>query len=257
MKDLFDLEFEPYNGNINGLTHVVLIAVQDVFEMQRQYYIGECMDGTYYLGIRGIDTDNKRDMTYHKTIEEAKEYASNINHIYMTIKYINRLNYTAQNINYQLLPVDERDHVCLRCGSLSKYKININDKDHYFCNKCFIVVVGNCAYGRNAYSTIDLTNKIKSNVKIHYPDKIHHWGIEYNYDPYFHDSDASKFIRACYDTLFDKNIFKGTWFHQSGIGTQTGYQFFEYWGDDAEACALRAAIIISKKLKCEIYDEKK
>ena len=59
MKDLFDLEFEPYNGNVNGLTHVVLIAVQDVFEMQRQYYIGACMDGTYYLDIRGVDTDNK------------------------------------------------------------------------------------------------------------------------------------------------------------------------------------------------------
>lgn len=74
------------------------------------------------------------------------------------------------------------------------------------------------------------------------------FGLEYNYEVFQRHDSATCFIRACMDILFDQTLFpSGLWVHKSGR-EGFGYQFFQFWGDDAENQVERAAQLISDRL---------
>lgn len=74
------------------------------------------------------------------------------------------------------------------------------------------------------------------------------FGLEYNYQMFQKKDSASLFIKACMDILFDQTLFPtGFWMHKAGREGY-GYQFFQFWGDDAEKQVARAAKLIAAKL---------
>lgn len=80
----------------------------------------------------------------------------------------------------------------------------------------------------------DLKKKLPSIVQVRQPDGIHSWGLEYNCGIYDMRENATSFVWTMQMRA------KSGWSHQSGHdrysegGKYTGYQFFEYWGADAE-----------------------
>ena len=92
-----------------------------------------------------------------------------------------------------------------------------------------------------------------SNIRIHPPDCCHSWGIEFNYKEEHRKDDAMEFISCCNRLLvIPKYPGNGTWFHQCGSQEPVGYQFFEYWGEEAEMVVLKAAALVAEDLSCEI-----
>ena len=92
-----------------------------------------------------------------------------------------------------------------------------------------------------------------SNVRIHMPDTYHSYGIEFNYSRADAlDAPAADFVHVCKDCIRFSGM-QNHWFYQSGSNTpDCGYQFFEYWGSDAENVVLKMAEAIAAELGCEV-----
>jgi len=74
------------------------------------------------------------------------------------------------------------------------------------------------------------------------------YGLEYNFELFQRHDSASHFICACMDVLFNKTLFpNGLWIHKDGREGY-GYQFFQFWGENAENEVAHAAKLISEKL---------
>lgn len=88
-------------------------------------------------------------------------------------------------------------------------------------------------------------------IKIHYPDGLHTYGIEYNFNVGDEDKDATAFVEACKTLL---SPWYG-WFHQYGFDNR-GYQFFEMLGgkidENKQEILLAEAIKIADQLGCDI-----
>ena len=102
--------------------------------------------------------------------------------------------------------------------------------------------------------------KEKSNIRIHRPDGLHTWGIEYNYlSQHASDADANEFVHAV--NVADKRYMAGLLFHQCGANITTheegykGYQFFEYWGPAPAIITKKFAKEIANKIGCDVEDE--
>ncbi len=91
-----------------------------------------------------------------------------------------------------------------------------------------------------------------SNVKIHRPDGIHDWGIEYNFSRESSlNAPASAFVQACRKLLFSQRPCQ--WFYQCGSDTpDKGYQFFEFFGPDPENVVPLAAQEIAQAIGCAV-----
>lgn len=100
------------------------------------------------------------------------------------------------------------------------------------------------------------------NVRIHKPvPGLHTWGIEYNYSPEGRvstDSDANDFVHAVNELRSKAPV--NCWFHQCGSVTEShergyrGYQFFEYWGPDAEQEVRKMALAVAGILGCKVVE---
>ena len=76
-------------------------------------------------------------------------------------------------------------------------------------------------------------------LKIHAPDGLHGWGIEYQ------GEHPEEFVSTCSRIFKNKTIFPGIWFHQADTGQ---YQFFEYWGPAEEEACKRAMLFLMEEL---------
>lgn len=98
---------------------------------------------------------------------------------------------------------------------------------------------------------------VKSDVRVHKPDGIHSWGIEYNFEADMDDADASDFVATVNEMKSARNM-SGILFHQCGSSLDshekgyTGYQFFEYWGPAPSVIVRRLANDVAEKLKCKV-----
>ncbi len=88
-----------------------------------------------------------------------------------------------------------------------------------------------------------------SNIRIKRSDGVSGWGIEYNYsdDLYQMAFPANRFISACQNVL-DTSL----WTHKYKTFSDTGYQCFEYHGDNPETVVPAAARNISAIIGCKI-----
>lgn len=68
-----------------------------------------------------------------------------------------------------------------------------------------------------------------SPIHIHHPvPGLHSWGIEFNRDRLFWDRPATEFVKEA------RKLLDSGWFYQSGSDhSDSGYQFFEFFGDPA------------------------
>ena len=98
--------------------------------------------------------------------------------------------------------------------------------------------------------------KTISNIRIHTPNICHGWGIEFNFEKPNWKDDAQVFVCACMRLLvIPKFPGQGFWFHQSGSQEPTGYQFFEFWGNDAEKVVHDAARLVAAELGCMVTEK--
>lgn len=87
-------------------------------------------------------------------------------------------------------------------------------------------------------------------VKIHTPDGIHGWGIEYNHTPEDMNTSAEVFTATCCRRLLQPG---SGWFWQSGSDRpNAGYQFFEYLGANPEDTVKTAAQDIANAIKADV-----
>lgn len=99
----------------------------------------------------------------------------------------------------------------------------------------------------------------KSNIRIHRPDGLHSWGIEYNFSPDLcSDADANDFVHAV--NAADMKYVAGVMFHQCGSNIESheegykGYQFFEYWGPAPSIITLKIAQQIARRIGCDVEE---
>ena len=95
-------------------------------------------------------------------------------------------------------------------------------------------------------------------IRIHQPDGVHSWGIEYNFEPErASDADATAFVETVNELKNARNM-SGILFHQCGISRRShedgykGYQFFEYWGPAPTVIVRRFAQDVANKLGCKV-----
>lgn len=92
-----------------------------------------------------------------------------------------------------------------------------------------------------------------SNVRIHAPDGLHSWGLEWNYQLSDSHVPAMPFVLAVRNLPGYPQHSPGLWFHQCGSDHMCeGYQFFEYFGRDPQEVVLWAAQVVAKQLDCTV-----
>ena len=92
-----------------------------------------------------------------------------------------------------------------------------------------------------------------SNVRIHVPDGLHSWGLEFNYELSDSSAPALHFVRAVRTLPRCLPHDPRSWFHQCGSDCRDkGYQFLGYFGEEPEEAVLWAAEQVAAHLGCGV-----
>lgn len=132
------LNFEPYPGLENSR----YTAVQDVMEFQRTYVIGK-FGSKWAIRIYGKDA-NPDDMTFHDSLDDAKDYANTVNIVYMQNVHDRIINKPYLE-RYTMIEPDKRpNYTCAGCGTNKSVKYLVRTTKRIDCKSLLITEVPMC-----------------------------------------------------------------------------------------------------------------